>query len=55
VDSKSNKTTTETIDIHKMVISENGSLGLLALGSLGLRAWRAAKEEAKKKQSKQKK
>jgi hypothetical protein len=32
--------------IEKLVISENGSLGLLALGSLGLKLWREKKREA---------
>lgn len=32
--------------LEKIVISENGSLGLLALGSRGLKMWREKKREA---------
>ncbi|MCK8479127.1 hypothetical protein [Psychroserpens algicola] len=35
--------------MHSIEITEKGSLGLLALGDVGLRAWRAVKKEAQLK------
>ncbi|WP_204344320.1 hypothetical protein [Psychroserpens algicola] len=36
---------------HSIEITEKGSLGLLALGDVGIRAWRAVKKEAQLKQN----
>jgi hypothetical protein len=36
-------------------ITEKGSLGLLALGDLGLRAWREVKKKAQQKRKNEKK
>ncbi|SFN54947.1 hypothetical protein SAMN04487989_1011166 [Bizionia echini] len=33
---------------HKFVITEKGSLGLLAMGDIGLREWRKVKKAKKK-------
>ncbi|MEH6534803.1 MAG: hypothetical protein V7719_00310 [Psychroserpens sp.] len=35
--------------IKPIEITEKGSLGLLALGDVGLRAWRQVKKEARQK------
>lgn len=41
---------------HNYEITEKGSLGLLALGDIGLRAWREVKKETQlKRQNEQKK
>ena len=34
---------------HKYIITEKGSLGILALGDIGLREWRKMKKGVKKK------
>ncbi len=39
----------------KVQIDEKGSLGLLALGDIGLRAWRKVKKEAQLKRKNEKK
>ncbi len=41
------------VNVENLVISENGSLALLALGAVGLKAWRHKKEEAKANKQKQ--
>jgi len=38
--------------LNKYTITAKGSLGLLALGDIGLRAWREVKKEFFKKDSK---
>ncbi|MCD2258047.1 hypothetical protein [Psychroserpens luteolus] len=44
-------------ELHKqsVEITEQGSLGLLALGDLGLRAWRQVKKEAQLKRKNEEK
>lgn len=36
----------QPVNIQDLVISEHGSLGLLAFGAQGLKAWRLKKSEA---------
>ncbi len=40
---------------HSTEITEKGSLGLLALGDVGLRAWREVKKKAQQKSKNEKK
>ncbi len=40
---------------HNFEITEKGSLGSLALGDVGLRAWRSVKKEARQKRKNEKK
>ncbi|MDG4715037.1 MULTISPECIES: hypothetical protein [Winogradskyella] len=44
----------ETIN-HNYEVTEKGSLGLLALGDVGLRAWREVKKQAKSKRKNEQK
>ncbi|WP_298754030.1 hypothetical protein [uncultured Psychroserpens sp.] len=45
----------EELQKQPIEITEKGSLGLLALGDLGLRAWREVKKEAQLKRKNEEK
>ena len=45
---KSNKKHRKNGEKERFVITEKGSLGILALGDVGLRAWRKVKQDLKK-------
>jgi hypothetical protein len=40
---------------NKYIVDEKGSLGLLAIGYKGLRAWRAKKKESQKQKNEKEK
>lgn len=48
---KENKNLTPEIKQQNIEITEKGSLGLLAYGDIGLRAWRKVKQEFYKKEA----
>jgi len=50
---KKSKRSSKKLETYK--ITEKGSLGLLALGDIGLRAWRKVKNEAQLKRGNEKK
>ena len=47
-----NKKRSKKIEKSSYNITAKGSLGILAFGDIGLRAWRKAKQESNKKDSK---
>ncbi len=49
---KSKDNSPKEIEKSKYNITAKGSLGVLALGDIGLRAWRKIKQESLKKDSK---
>lgn len=46
---------TKDIKVQNIEITEKGSLGLLALGDIGVRAWRKIKKEGQQKNKNDKK
>jgi hypothetical protein len=51
MENKKQITNEQIIELHNVVVSKEGSLGLLALGSLGLKIWREKIAESNKKTS----
>ncbi len=49
---KSNRKSTKIEEKERIVITKKGSLGILALGDVGLRAWRKVKLNVKKEDKK---
>jgi hypothetical protein len=49
MENKKQITNEQIMELHNVVVSKEGSLGLLALGSLGLKIWRQKIAESTKK------